>query len=107
MTPTPQRAHMMGNAETAAAPESVDGELLLENYAGEFDQPTWEHRVNEERGAGGRQVLGGTLIALAALWIAYVAWTAGRALAAAPLSSPLVAQWLATAAGPLGLLGLA
>ncbi|MEO7634941.1 MAG: hypothetical protein ABIS38_04765 [Sphingomicrobium sp.] len=112
MTPTPQRAQPdsgpnigpdIGHSET---PESIDGELLLESYAGEFDQGTWEHRISEQRGAGGRQVLGGALALLAAAWIGYVAWTAGRALAGVPLSSPAVAQWIAAAAGPLGLIGL-
>lgn len=111
MTPTPQRAQPgispdIGPDNSVETPETVDGELLLENYAGEFDQGTWEHRVGEERGAGGRQVLGGALAFLAALWIGYAAWTAGRALAGVPLSSPAVAQWIAAAAGPLGLLGL-
>ena len=41
-----------------------------------------------------------------ALWLAYTAWSAGRALAAQPLSSPQIAQWVAVAAGPLALLGL-
>jgi hypothetical protein len=59
------------------------------------------------RGAGGRQVLAIALIALAVLWVAYSAWSAGRVMAAQPLSSPAIAQWIAIAAGPLALLGLA
>ena len=43
---------------------------------------------------------------LAALWLGYSAWSAGRTLAGQPLSSPLLTQWLAVAAGPLALLGL-
>jgi predicted nucleic acid-binding Zn-ribbon protein len=62
--------------------------------------------VSNAPGAGGRRVLGISLIVLAALWLGYSAWSAGRTLAAQPLSSPLLAQWLAVAAGPLALLGL-
>ena len=57
-------------------------------------------------GAGGRQVLGWTLALLALAWVGFVAWSAGRALGTQPLSAPVVAQWLATATGPLGLLAL-
>jgi len=63
--------------------------------------------VSNRPGAGGRTVLGSTLIVLAALWLGYCAWSAGRTLAGVALSSPLLAQWLAVAAGPLALLGLA
>ena len=55
--------------------------------------------------AAGR-CLGSRSAILAALWLAYSAWSAGRTLAGQPLSSPLVAQWLAISAGPLALLGL-
>ena len=44
---------------------------------------------------------------LAILWVGYSSWSAGRTLGGQPLSSPLVAQWLAIAAGPLALLALA
>ena len=54
----------------------------------------------------GAQVLGWALALLAALWLGYTAWSAGRALAATPLGSPAFAQWVAIAAGPLALLGL-
>ena len=43
---------------------------------------------------------------LALLWTGYTAWSAGRTLADQPLSSPLVAQWVAILAGPLALMGL-
>src|SRR5438046_2854690 len=66
-----------------------------------FDQEQWLERTAEERGAGGRQVLAGALAVLAALWLAYTAWSAGRTLAGQPLSSPLITQWIAVAAGPL------
>ena len=52
------------------------------------------------------QVLGWALALLAALWLGYTAWSAGRALADQPLTSPAFAQWVAIAAGPLALLGL-
>ena len=58
-------------------------------------------------GSGGRAVLGWMLALLAAAWIAYTAWSAGRELAAQPLNSPAIAQWIAVAAGPLALMGLA
>ena len=73
-----------------------------------FDPYTWQESEaqSEFHGAGGRQVLGSALVILAALWLGYIAWAAGSALANQPLSSPAVAQWLALAAGPLALLGL-
>jgi len=57
-------------------------------------------------GAGGRQVLGWVLTALALLWVGFVAWGAGRTLGGQSLGASAMAQWLATAAGPLALLGL-
>jgi len=55
---------------------------------------------------GGRQVLGWGLGIVAILWTAYTAWSAGRALADQPLSSPAIAQWVAILTGPLALMGL-
>ncbi|MCL6730624.1 hypothetical protein [Sphingomonas hankyongi] len=72
-----------------------------------FDENHWRESRAEAHGAGGRQVLGIALSVVAALWLAFTAWSAGRALAAQPISSPLFAQWVAVAAGPLALLGLA
>ena len=71
-----------------------------------FDQHQWAESQKEAQGAGGRQVLGTALVVLAALWLAFTAWSAGSALAGQPLSSPAFAQWVAVAAGPLALLGL-
>ena len=71
-----------------------------------FDREQWAESRTEESGSGGRQVLGTALIVLAAAWLGYIAWSAGRALAGQPLSSPAVTQWIALAAGPLALLGL-
>jgi len=72
-----------------------------------FDEGRWVEGRAEERGAGGRQVLGITLAILAALWLAFSAWSAGRSLGGQPISSPAFAQWVAIVAGPLALLGLA
>src|ERR671912_621352 len=74
-----------------------------------FDQIQWTdaRAEREAHGAGGRAVLGSGLIGLAILWLGFTAWSAGRVLAGQPLSSPAVAQWLAIAAGPPALLGLA
>ena len=104
MTPHPQRTDALQQAGEPAEPL----ELTTEQIAVEptFDQGQWAESRAEERGAGGRQVLGWSLSVLAALWLAYTAWSAGRTLAGQPLTSPAVAQWIAVAAGPLALLGL-
>ena len=88
--------------ETPAAPVEDDAS------APGFDQLLWEQNRTDEGPAtpGGRTVLATGLIALAILWVAYVAWSAGRALAGEPLTSPVIAQWAALASGPLALLGL-
>jgi len=105
MTPKLHRAERLPKAHDAAQP------IELLSAAGDFVEPSfdeeqWREQSAEERGAGGRQVLGAALTVLAALWVAYTAWSAGRTLAGQPLSSPLLAQWLAVGAGPLALLGL-
>lgn len=106
MNASTQRADLppepnQGAAAAASAPESSSFETG-------FDGLKWQEAGAERefRGAGGRAVLGSALVILAALWIGYSAWAAGRALADQPLSSPAIAQWLALAAGPLALLGL-
>jgi hypothetical protein len=106
MRPTPKRAEHLPKTGDAAEPV----ELL--NAAADFVEPSfnqeqWLHQTSEERGAGGRQVLAIALTVLATMWVAYSAWSAGRTLAGQPLSSPLAAQWISLAAGPLALLGLA
>jgi hypothetical protein len=105
MTPNPQRAdhpttHSVEPLELTSAdivPEqSTDEEQWL--------QPTEE--LSGDPGTGGRQVLAVALVVISALWLGYSAWSAGRTLAGQPLSSPVVAQWLAIAAGPLALFAL-
>ena len=71
-----------------------------------FDHHQWQASQAEERGSGGRQVLGIALMLLAAAWLGYSAWSAGISLSGQPLASPVTAQWVAIAAGPLALLGL-
>ncbi|HEX5236876.1 MAG TPA: hypothetical protein VFW39_00210 [Sphingomicrobium sp.] len=104
MTPTPQRADIPLSAYQDPEPlELRSADAIVEPS---FDHGEWTERSMEERGAGGRLVLGWGLIALSALWLAYAAWSAGRTLGGQPLSSPQIAQWIAVAAGPLALLGL-
>src|SRR5918993_2682073 len=100
------------------SPQSVDSPpTSLKDYvsppveqeiSSSFDPYAWRasEAQAEIHGAGGRQVLGSALVILAALWLGYIAWAAGKALAGQPLASPAMAQWLALAAGPLALLGL-
>lgn len=105
MTPTPKRAEHLPPADDAAEPTNLLASSV-DFVEPSFDHREWREQTAEERGAGGRQVLGGTLTGLAGLWLAYTAWAAGRSLAGQPLSSPQLAQWLAIAAGPLALMGL-
>lgn len=102
MKPSPQRAE-----PTATLKDYVDPPAEPE-ISSSFDPYTWQESEaqSEFQGAGGRQVLGSGLVILAALWLGYIAWAAGKALADQPLGSPAIAQWLALAAGPLALLGL-
>jgi len=108
MNPSPQAAPLGATplsqpAETLQPLELTSDDLA---FAPSFDADRWAEHRDEARGSGGRQVLGAALTLLAALWLAYTAWSAGRALASAPLTSPAFAQWIALAAGPLALLGL-
>jgi hypothetical protein len=104
MRPTPQRAEPLPAGTAAKPSELLTGSVDFVEPT--FDEEEWREQSVEERGAGGRQVLGIALILLAVLWVAYTAWSAGRTLAGQALSSPLVAQWVAIAAGPLALMGL-
>jgi hypothetical protein len=103
MTATPQRAEPL----RADEPETLELTNELAPLEQAFDPHVWAESRIEAHGAGGRQVLGTALSVVAALWLAYTAWSAGRSLSGLPLSSPQIAQWIAVAAGPLALLGLA
>jgi hypothetical protein len=105
MNPSPHRAPTPEHLAAPSASPQQEEELLLENG---FDPMQWSATQEEtgERGAGGRAVLGWALGLLSVLWLGYTAWSAGHALAGQPLTSPLIAQWVAVAAGPLALLGL-
>jgi DNA anti-recombination protein RmuC len=105
MTATPKRAEHLPPAEHAAEPTNLLAGSIDFVEPG-FDQEQWQEQTAEERGTGGRQVLGAALAIISALWLAYAAWSAGRTLAGLPTSSPQTAQWIAVVAGPLALLGL-
>jgi hypothetical protein len=105
MTPNPQRAEPLPPAQDAAVPSNLLSGSVDFVEPG-FDEEQWREQHAEERGAGGRHVLGTALTILAGLWLGYSAWSAGRTLAGQPLTSPLIAQWVAVAAGPLALMGL-
>ena len=101
MTATPHRAEPLSQPIEEVPFESAAPEPAFEESEWAVPEPE-----PEPAGAGGRAVLGWALAILAASWIAYTAWSAGRELANQPLTSPAIAQWVAVAAGPLALLGL-
>ena len=102
MTAFPHRA------EPVSQPiEDTSREAVQEQAAVPVEEWVMPEAEPQPVGAGGRAVLGWALTALAALWIAYTGWSAGRDLASQPLTSPLIANWVAIATGPLALLGLA
>jgi ABC-type transporter Mla subunit MlaD len=104
MTATSPNAASPEHAETEVPPaESVETAP-----AAGFDPVQWEESRSDDSPAtaGGRTVLASALILLAIAWTAFTAWSAGRALGNASLSSPQIAQWVAVATGPLALLGL-
>jgi len=103
MTATPHRAEPIPQPAEDAPIEALAGHEDYTAHDAEWLAPQEER---QPRGAGGRAVLGWALGLLAALWLAYTAWSAGRELANQPLTSPAIAQWMAVAAGPLALLGL-
>lgn len=104
MTTNPQRAADYVPANEPAEPLDLTSDDMLTEPG--FDEQAWERRTAEQRGAGGRRVLGWALVALAAMWIGFSAWSAGRTLTGQDLLSPAVAQWVAIVAGPLALFGL-
>ncbi len=87
-----------------AEPFAAFGNSPADDY-GSYEEALAE--PEPESGAGGRAVLAWALLAAAAIWIAFVAWSAGQSLGGARLTAPALAQWLAVATGPLALLGLA
>ncbi len=106
MTPSPKRAEPLSPINEERSILELERDMAVAE--GSFDPAQWAAEAPvAPHGAGGRQVLAATLSILAALWLAFTAWSAGRSLATQPLSSPQIAQWVAVAAGPLALLGLA
>ena len=108
MEPHPLRS----DRSAPATSEGSRAEVPFDAYADpvtddtRFNVGQWEESRAEHDGAGGRMVLGWVLTLLAASWIAYSAWSAGRALGGVPLDAPALAQWIAVVTGPLALLGL-
>lgn len=105
---------MTATSPQAASPNVPETEIPAAldedtSHAAGFDQLQWEESRSDDSPAtaGGRTVLATALIVLAVIWTGYTAWSAGRALGNGPLTSPALAQWIAVAAGPLALLGLA
>ena len=111
MNPSPQRAEPATDPLSAMSDPVEPLELTTDQIAGEAFDPgqigSYSEQPVEERGAGGRQVLGWTLTVLSILWLGFTGWAAGRALSGRPLAAPELAQWLSIAAGPLALFGLA
>ena len=106
MSTSPQRAPSDPRPSFEEAIPDMEREEFVAGSS--FDQIGWQttREEHEVAGADGRMVLGWALSILALLWTGYTAWSAGRSLADQPLSSPLVAQWVAILAGPLALMGL-
>jgi hypothetical protein len=108
MTPHPQRAPLPPQSDLGPA---ITDSVEDSGFDPGLDPVQWESPEAQPeptpRATGGRAVLGWALSVLALLWIGFTGWSAGRALANQPLSAPAVAQWIAIAAGPLALLGLA
>jgi hypothetical protein len=104
MNPFAKRAEPLSPAYDGAEPLELTEEVV--GVSPSFDQDQWAESQAERRGAGGRQVLGVVLGILAAAWLAFSAWSAGRSLGGQSLASPAFAQWIALTAAPLALLGL-
>lgn len=106
MTATSHRADQLPQPIEDRPLEPASDDQPQQNY--EEAEAEWVSPEVEPQpaGAGGRAVLGWALTLLAAAWIAYTAWSAGRQLAHQPLTSPGIAEWIAMATGPLALLGL-
>ena len=107
MSSTPPRPHPFQaidgqpGSEGVEAPAAERSDVIDTSWLiADEDEPV-------ETGVGGRAVLGWGLAVLALAWIGFAGWSAGNALGQGAPSGPAVAQWLAIAAGPLALLGLA
>lgn len=89
-------------------PFELKDELGSAPAAAPQHEPVWVDIAEQpvDAGLSGRQVLGWTLAVLALCWIGFVGWSAGGALSGAATPA-LLTQWIATAAAPLMLLGLA
>ena len=105
MTPTPKRAEPLPPAIEAAEP--LDLTERADAVEPAFDDGQWAESQAEERGAGGRQVLGtdardprGAVARVTAPGRLAARWSVSRC------PRPQFAQWVAVAAGPLALLGL-
>ena len=103
MNPFAKRTEPVPPANEEGEPLELSNELVV---TPSFDQEQWAESRAEERGAGGRQVLGTLLAVLTVAWLAFSAWSAGRSLSGQSLLSPAFAQWIALTAAPLALLGL-
>ncbi|HEY6049240.1 MAG TPA: hypothetical protein VIV07_09380, partial [Sphingomicrobium sp.] len=104
MNPFAKRAEPLSPAYDGAEPLELTEDVV--GVSPSFDQDQWAESQAERHGAGGRQVLGVVLSILAAAWLAFSAWSAGRSLGGQSLASPAFAQWIALTAAPLALLGL-
>ncbi len=104
MNPAPNRAEPLASSFDEAVSHDFDQGVIAPG----FDEQSWNYVAEEPQSvtAGGRAILGWALGILAAIWLAFSAWSAGQALAARSLTSPELASWVAVAAGPLALLGL-
>ena len=89
MNPTPQRADPLSTFADDQPLELTNEAVQIEPT---FDRQQWSENETEARGAGGRQVLGTALTIIAALWLAYTAWLAGRSLVGQSIASPAM-RW--------------
>ncbi len=106
MTASPYRADPAPEPLDLTDPAPPEQQWGAEEDNGGWLEPSPPIEAAEEPGADGRQVLGWALALLAAAWTAFAGWSAGQALAGGNVSAPMLAQWMAVLAGPLGLLGL-
>ena len=105
MNPFANRAEPVPSNEGA---EPLDlSAYATPSFESGFDPQQWRESRAEERGSGGRKVLGLALSILAIAWLGFSAWSAGTYLVGQPIGSPAFAQWIAITAAPLALLAVA